>query len=377
MKTIRFILLSALFICAGLHVVKAQSFFKLEGKINVDTGTVTMLPAGDDAYYPGGKGKYTAHIEGGRFVISDTCSYPYQFRLYVRKSPVAVYVSDYFLVEPGAQQVTCDFNASGKIPELENKNTIERKQELLPAFVQTDNYRDSIRNIFFALGKEHKLTDSITANYNHQHDSIIINRKKILNNYVISHPDSYAALWELVLRLKDSYDELYKQAFDRLSPAVRASYTGTALKRRLDQAAITAIGAKFPSLALADTSNAPVKLLGGSKEKYTLIDFWFSHCSACISEFEEYRKIYATYNARGFTIKGVSTDNKAMIPAWKEAIAKYQLTWPQYLDLAGVKAADLSVEAFPTNFLLDSEGRIIKRDISTAELAQFLSAKLK
>lgn len=58
---------------------------------------------------------------------------------------------------------------------------------------------------------------------------------------------------------------------------------------------------------------------------------------------------------------------------WQNAIVKDQITWPQFWDINGRESAKLSIVAFPTNFLLNSEGKIIKKNIRPAELDKFLS----
>jgi len=51
--------------------------------------------------------------------------------------------------------------------------------------------------------------------------------------------------------------------------------------------------------------------------------------------------------------------------------------WPQYWDKDGLESKKLSITRFPTNFLLDNLGNIIKKDLSMPELAQFLKENIK
>ena len=49
-----------------------------------------------------------------------------------------------------------------------------------------------------------------------------------------------------------------------------------------------------------------------------------------------------------------------------------KLNWDQYLDLNGVQACKESINYFPTNFLLDQEGKIIRKNIALEELERIL-----
>ena len=57
-------------------------------------------------------------------------------------------------------------------------------------------------------------------------------------------------------------------------------------------------------------------------------------------------------------IIGISTDKKKYELNWKEAIAKYNLSWLQYWDIDGKNASNYSINAFPANFLLNTQGEI-------------------
>jgi hypothetical protein len=71
----------------------------------------------------------------------------------------------------------------------------------------------------------------------------------------------------------------------------------------------------------------------------------------------------------GFEIYGVSMDSSAI--NWKNAIQKDGLEWVQVSDLQGFDSPireDFEVEALPTNYLLDQNGRIIAKNIDVADL---------
>ncbi|HZK63033.1 MAG TPA: TlpA disulfide reductase family protein [Puia sp.] len=149
------------------------------------------------------------------------------------------------------------------------------------------------------------------------------------------------------------------------------------LAGKLYGARVTATGSTFPRLPLLTTTNKPVSVPGTpAHDKYVLIDFWYSHCGPCISQFQDPKNIYAFYRPKGFDILGISVDKKNLVEDWKSAIQQYKLPWKQYLDLEGKEANKLSIEETPTNFLLDANGKIVVRDLDPAALKLFLKSNL-
>ena len=57
-------------------------------------------------------------------------------------------------------------------------------------------------------------------------------------------------------------------------------------------------------------------------------------------------------------------------------IEKYHLPWKQYLDLDSKEAITLSVESYPSNFLLDLQGKIIAKNNRPFGLKTFLAENL-
>ncbi len=107
-----------------------------------------------------------------------------------------------------------------------------------------------------------------------------------------------------------------------------------------------------------------------------MIDFWFSHCGPCLSQFPDYIKLIKKYRDKGFNMIGISSDSSPSdIEAWKKVINSQSLSWLQYR--ANKKTMNnLRISSFPFNFLLDSSGRIIAKDLGTKEVSDFLQAKL-
>ena len=137
------------------------------------------------------------------------------------------------------------------------------------------------------------------------------------------------------------------------------------------------VGAITPAIELADSSGQLTKL-ESLKGKYTLIDFWASWCSPCLLQIPDLKEAYSEFHEDGFEIVGVSVDNRES--RWKKSINKYEMAWPQLSDLKGwgsEAAADYNVTFIPFNVLIDSEGKIIAKNLHSKALNNKLTELLR
>lgn len=129
------------------------------------------------------------------------------------------------------------------------------------------------------------------------------------------------------------------------------------------------IGAAAPSFTGTSLDGTAVSLADYAG-KYLYIDFWASWCLACRVENPNLVKLYHTYQISDFAMLGIGVKDKES--AWKAAIAKDGLPWPQLNDEDGSIASAYFVMSLPQNVLLDPEGKILHRNISTGELSEIL-----
>ncbi|KIA95059.1 thiol:disulfide interchange protein [Flavobacterium sp. KMS] len=79
--------------------------------------------------------------------------------------------------------------------------------------------------------------------------------------------------------------------------------------------------------------------------------------------------MYKELHSKGLNIVGVSLDKEAK--AWKEAIAKDNLTWTQVSNLKFWEepiAAQYGVQSIPATFILDATGKVVAQDLRGDEL---------
>jgi len=111
-----------------------------------------------------------------------------------------------------------------------------------------------------------------------------------------------------------------------------------------------------PQFELKDASGKVVKL-SDYRGKVVLLDFWATWCGPCAIEIPWFVDFQRRYKDRGFEVLGVSMDDdgwKAITPFVAEKKINYRIL------LGDDKTGDLygGVEALPTTFVIDRDGRI-------------------
>lgn len=128
-----------------------------------------------------------------------------------------------------------------------------------------------------------------------------------------------------------------------------------------------------PEIALNKPDGSEIRL-SQLRGQYVMIDFWASWCGPCRRESPNMVRLYNEYKDKGFTIFSVSLDKDA--EAWKTAIAKDGLIWPNHgSDLKMWDTPLISLYNFnsiPHTVLVDREGKIIASGLRGEKLEQKL-----
>ncbi len=312
----------------------------------------------------------------GKFLFTGQIFDPTEVRLIINDT---LYTTPFFL-ESGKQSISLDLQSlsdqvlsTGAKSNSEYQNIYSKQMDQFQARI--DDYYSYMNTLETKYKKQVplQLKDSMGLALK----TISKERDSALLGYIQQHPKSMVALWNLYYRVYvRGYDETYQKTYNLLDKEVAASYTGTKLQRLLDAANQTRVGATFPNFTVLNLHKSPVNIFSKGKTNYTLIDFWFSGCLPCIRQFKDFKDIFNNFRAKGFAISGVSIDTKADELVWKQAIIKHQLPWIQLWDIDGKVAAALAIKTYPTNFLVDKEGKIVARDIEPHELNTFLETVL-
>lgn len=187
--------------------------------------------------------------------------------------------------------------------------------------------------------------------------------------FILSHPDQYIALYWLrysltgrLAKQKDTLARLYSS----LSPALKKLDEAKLLLQELQVLEALKPGLPAPAFSARNEQGKLVQL-ADFKGKYVLIDFWASWCAPCVAAIPEMQKTYALYKDKQLEVLGVSLDDKEK--NWKDAIARYKLTWPNISELKGWEgqiSKSYNIRAIPQNILIGQDGRILGIDINLA-----------
>lgn len=129
---------------------------------------------------------------------------------------------------------------------------------------------------------------------------------------------------------------------------------------------------KAPDFALKDASGKIVHL-SDYKGKVVLLDFWATWCGPCNIEIPWFEDFQRKYKDRGFEVLGVSMDDEG----WKVVtpfIAEKQINYRtlQGDDMTADQYGGL--EALPTTFVIDRNGRIASVHVGLSGKKEFEDA---
>jgi peroxiredoxin len=131
-------------------------------------------------------------------------------------------------------------------------------------------------------------------------------------------------------------------------------------------------GYDAPEIALP-TVNGDTLRLSSLKGKVVLLDFWASWCGPCRASNKNLVKLYSKFKSKGFEIFGVSLDDDK--GNWKKAIQKDKINWLQVNERGGwdaQTAARWNINAIPTSYLIDKEGKLVAMDLLAKDLEKML-----
>jgi peroxiredoxin len=142
---------------------------------------------------------------------------------------------------------------------------------------------------------------------------------------------------------------------------------------RFERVAVKDEGArkKAPEFALKDASGKLVHL-SDFKGKVVLLDFWATWCGPCNIEIPWFMEFERKYKDRGFEVLGVSMDD-----GWDQISPFVAAKKINYRVLLGDdRTGDLygSVEALPTTFVIDRDGRVASVHVGLSGKKEFEDA---
>lgn len=110
-----------------------------------------------------------------------------------------------------------------------------------------------------------------------------------------------------------------------------------------------------PPLSLSDL-NGIRRQLSDYRGKVVLVNFWASWCPPCIEEMPSMQRLYEKMKNKPFEILAINVgEKKSVIRKFKK---QFGIEFPMLLDQKGQAYKEWKVYVYPSNFLLDMQGRL-------------------
>ena len=137
-------------------------------------------------------------------------------------------------------------------------------------------------------------------------------------------------------------------------------------------------GTVAPDFKMNTPDGKTLQLSNFAKGKTVVLDFWASWCPDCRKDAPEVVRLYEKYHQYGVEFIGISMDTD--VEAWKNAIEKFGITYPQVSELKKFKETNISkaygVKWIPSMVVVGSDGLVKLSTVQIDKLDQFLPTLL-
>jgi thiol-disulfide isomerase/thioredoxin len=116
-----------------------------------------------------------------------------------------------------------------------------------------------------------------------------------------------------------------------------------------------------PNFKLKNAAGKAVELskLNG---KLVVVNFWATWCGPCRAEIPGMLDVYEKYRGKGLEIVGISVDQDGW-DVITPFVKKLNITYPVVLGNGEVTDAYGGIDAIPTTFFVDRNGRVLQRHV--------------
>lgn len=126
-----------------------------------------------------------------------------------------------------------------------------------------------------------------------------------------------------------------------------------------------------PEFTLSDANGSSVKL-SDYRGKVVLLNFWATWCGPCTLEIPWFIDFEREFKSRGFEVVGISMDEDGWA-AIKPYVAEHKMNYRVLLGDDSVSQLYGGVDALPTSFVIDRDGRIASVHVGLAEKDEYLN----
>lgn len=307
-------------------------------------------------------------VVDNKFMIEGKIEYPHAFRFMTNTGDI----SGIFFLDASEQSVHFNELNIDHSPVIGNSKTDnEYQKEYLPLVKGLIAEDINLKN-----GWKDSLSQAKKSEMIQGRKRIREEKNVVLLQYLKDNPNSYVGMW---LFAENSsiygYNPIHEDMYNAMSDKLKNTKSGQGLYKKLEEIRTFSVNGYLPTASLLEFNGKETEVKFKELEsEYLLVDFWASWCSPCIRQFPDILEIYNSTSRDFFDIYAISIDDAKTKKAWNKFLKKENLPWHQYLDENGL-AEKLFITSVPSNFLLDSEGKIVLRNFTVDELDEFLKLK--
>lgn len=182
----------------------------------------------------------------------------------------------------------------------------------------------------------------------------------VAKKFIEEYNKDYAGVYVLYSSGRSVFSlQMLEDMLHTLSKSMQKTAEAKKLAAYISGVRNTTIGANVKNFELNDQDGKLVSF-AQFKGKFVWIDFWASWCGPCKQAFPHMKELYAKYQDKGLEILGISADSK--IEPWLKILPTLKNPWTQVWDNKNI-LSQFAVNAFPTSFLIDPQGKIILKEV--------------
>lgn len=319
----------------------------------------------------------------GNFTVSGKISEPSFFILYTKYSDnihLIIHPRDKINIITNTQYFNTEYIVEGSGDSKLVKNLIDKQRMTLEKITALSNQYENIKSEPDFFQKKAKI-DSIYMVIFEEH-------KEFSREFIVQNPNSLACIMALYQQLGRSAPVFdFKKDFyyfDLADSNLTALYPTSEAVKSLNEKVVEIreqfkfdIGAKIPDISLPDPEGNLVSL-SDLRGKYVFLGFWASWSIISRQENQEFVKIYNKYKGKGFEVYQISLDRTK--ESWLKGIEEDNLKWINVSDLKfwnSSACTKYNIQKLPANFLLDTTGIIIAKNLNGNDLENNLKEILK